>query len=179
MAPEKFKKLVHYVIARCEDPTRLGATRLNKILWFSDSIAYRLNGVSISGEAYVKRQHGPVPRHILVTLQELKGEGQILIRDREHFGRRMKMFVSLNDPEIEFLSEQERQIAEDVMDAICEHHTAQSISDLSHDIIWEAAHMGEEIPMAATLAANVGEISPEIMAWADNVVESRRFVNIT
>jgi hypothetical protein len=33
----------HYVIARC-DPAKLGATKLNKVLWFADVIYYRRHG---------------------------------------------------------------------------------------------------------------------------------------
>ena len=36
MDQEKFDALVHYICARCEDPTSLGATKLNKIMWYSD-----------------------------------------------------------------------------------------------------------------------------------------------
>jgi hypothetical protein len=36
----KFDTLVHYFCARCEDPSSLGATKLNKIMWYSDASAY-------------------------------------------------------------------------------------------------------------------------------------------
>ena len=94
MAPEKFKALVLYVIAKCGDPARLGATRLNKILWFSDSFAYRINGVSITGEAYVKRQWGPVPKHILATIRELEADSLVITRGRQHLSHRMHEFVA-------------------------------------------------------------------------------------
>jgi hypothetical protein len=38
MATEKFKAMVHYIVAACDDPQRLGAVRLNKICWFTDTI---------------------------------------------------------------------------------------------------------------------------------------------
>lgn len=37
---EKFKALVHYICWKVEDPRQLGATKLNKILWFSDVLTY-------------------------------------------------------------------------------------------------------------------------------------------
>lgn len=43
---------------------------------------------------------------------------------------------------------------------------------MSHDAIWEAAYIGEEIPVYATLAANEGEITPEVLAWANEAAAS-------
>jgi hypothetical protein len=40
--------VTHYVIERCE-PAKLGATRLNKILWYSDVLYYRHHGCTITG----------------------------------------------------------------------------------------------------------------------------------
>ncbi len=54
-----------------------------------------------------------------------------------------------------------------VVYAICFNHTAASISQLSHDRVWKAAAIGEEIPLAAgAFAGNVGEIDEHDMAWA-------------
>lgn len=170
MAPEKFKRLVHYIIAQCDDPSRLGATRLNKILWYVDTLAYRANGVSVTGESYVKRQYGPVPKHILATLRELEGEGKVLIRDKEYIGATtMRHFYSLKEADSEALSEHEKELVHTVIDAVCER-TATEISDLTHDQVWEAANIGEEIPMFATLASGSGEITSEIQEWGDGVV---------
>lgn len=171
MAPEKLKKLVHYTVARCDEPARLGATKLNKTLWYSDSIAYRLNAVSITGETYVKRQHGPVPKRVLEALTELESEGKIAVREATHFGFPQRQFISMCEPDKAVFSEQELSIINDVVDAICQRHTASSISDMSHDQVWEAAQIGEEIPLWATLAAAPGEITDRAKEWARSVIE--------
>lgn len=52
----KFDRLVHYIIDKHEGPSKLDAAKLNKVLWYADTFAYRLNGKTISGEkSYVKR----------------------------------------------------------------------------------------------------------------------------
>ena len=168
---EKFKALVHYIVASCEDPQRLGAVRLNKICWFSDSIAYRLTGVPITGETYVKRRRGPVPKTILRALRELEAEGRIHSFDKLMGPYKMKLYVPLTTPNPAVFSPVEREIVDSVIHNICVNHTANSISDLSHDQIWDAANEGEEIPMFATLAAQPGELTPQVMKWADGVVE--------
>lgn len=171
MTTEKFKALVHYVAASCDDPHRLGATRLNKICWFSDSIAYRLNGVSMTGETYVKRQRGPVSKTILATVRELESEGKLHVREQRFSTYKMRMFVALTEPDKSLFSDVDLEIVNAVMNDVCDNHTANSISDLTHDQIWAAANEGEEIPLFATLAAQDGELTDEISAWADSVVQ--------
>jgi hypothetical protein len=57
---KKFSNLVHYICYKCDDPSQLGATKLNKILWYCDMFSYRWNSESMTGENYIKRQFGPV-----------------------------------------------------------------------------------------------------------------------
>jgi hypothetical protein len=84
MATEKFKALVHFIIHECSGhPGKLSAIRLNKTLWYADVAAFRNYGASITGETYVKRKMGPVPSHILSTIEELKSEGKLHVREPE------------------------------------------------------------------------------------------------
>ena len=48
----KFKSLVHYICWRCADPTKLGAVKLNKVLWRADFKAYLELGESVTGATY-------------------------------------------------------------------------------------------------------------------------------
>ena len=161
----KFNSLVHNIIDRCRSyPHRLGAVRLNKVLWFSDVYAYKTLGQSISGEVYVKRERGPVPRRILNALDELREGGAIRIEEPTyHFDTRK--FYSLHRPRSNILTEDEEVIVSAVLDGVL-GHTANEISEASHGLAWEIAEMGEEIPLSATLAETPGEYTDEIMAWA-------------
>jgi len=80
MAHEKLKEALHYVIARCNDPARLGAIRLNKIMWFSDCHAYRANGASITADAYVKGVWAN-PMNVLHAIRDLAAEGKVAVRE--------------------------------------------------------------------------------------------------
>jgi hypothetical protein len=151
---------------------RLGATRLNKICWFADSVSFRSEGQSISGETYVKRERGPVPKTILHALRELEAEGKILIRDKKFVTYKMRLFVSLkDDPDTAHFSPVQLEIVSAISKEICTNHTAASISDMSHDQIWHCANEGEEIPLYATLASEQAELTDDIMNWADGVVQ--------
>lgn len=169
MPTEKFKALVHFVVHECQaHPHRLGAIRLNKALWYTDVAAYRANGASVTAETYVKRKMGPVPQQILATISELRDEG--LIHVVEPAGQYdARKFISLVPPNPDVLSADEKSLARTVLSAVL-GYTANAISDLTHDIIWDAAEDGEEIPMYATLACEKGTITDEVKAWATQVV---------
>ena len=38
---DKFKSAIHYVCYKADDPSVLGAIKLNKVLWYSDAIGAR------------------------------------------------------------------------------------------------------------------------------------------
>ena len=167
----KLKDLVHCIVHECKDrPDRLGAVRLNKVLWYADVSSFKEHGEPISGETYVKRQYGPVPLRIGAVLEELRDEGKIAVQEPSGQYDTRK-FLSLAEPDPGALSDDERRCVSDVVDAVCSL-TASKISDMSHDAIWEAAYIGEEIPVYATLAANEGEITPEVLAWANEAAAS-------
>ena len=165
---EKFKNLVHYIAANCEDSRRLGAIKLNKILWYSDILAYQMYGQTITGSAYVKRQFGPVPKRILAALEELAHEGRLLTVDEQLLlGRKRREFISVAKPDVVGFSAKEIALVDQVIRWACYNHTAQSLSDLSHNAIWEMAEIGEEIPVKTVLVSNLGEVDENDMAWAD------------
>ncbi len=171
---EKFKRLVHYICWRVSDASKLGAIKLNKILWYSDTFAYRLYGEPITGAIYIKQKNGPVPKHVLIALRQLEAEGKVVVRETEFFGYKKKEFIALQPPDPAAFAEREVKIIDDVIVSICDHHTGTSISDLSHDQIWDAASIGEELPMFSTLAATEGEYTDDILVWADSVLNSQK-----
>ena len=169
MATQKFKAAVQFIVNECKDnPGRLGATRLNKALWFADTVAFKMNGAAITGESYVKRDKGPVPAHILATIDELKAEGKIVVMEPQ-FRFDTRKFIPDGPLDYSHLSDDEREILKAVVDTVC-GYTATEISDETHDMIWEAASDGETIPLSATLVSDKGSITDAMRAWADTQI---------
>ena len=172
MRNDKFKALVHYVCDQCVGcPERLGATKLNKILWFSDVLAYVSLGEAITGEEYIKRQFGPVPRTILEALRELENEGQILIREMPSYYYSQRLFLSLTKADETVFSTDQLHVIDGIIDWIVYEHTASTISRLSHNDSWKAARIGEVIPHHAYFASFPREINEHDIAWAEKVLE--------
>lgn len=168
----KFKNLVHYICAqRSSDPSSLGATKLNKILWLSDFRAYYRLGDSITGARYVKRQFGPVPHQIIPVLKELENEGAIAVKEVNHFGKPKKEYEVRHGISIDHFSEEQKEIIEWSIKLVCDRHTAASISAASHDQVWKAAEDGEELPYF-TVFAEPGRITPDELEWARMQLEN-------
>jgi|SRR5580658_618473 Protein of unknown function (DUF4065) len=162
---EKFKSLVHYICWRCADPTKLGAVKLNKVLWRADFRAYLELGEAVTGDRYVKRQYGPVPASILGALRELEVEGKLSIREVEYYDNPKKEFFALNRPDLSLFTPDEISLIDEAIEYVTEKHTARSISEESHDRIWELARIGEEIPYY-TVFSKPAEITVDDIEWA-------------
>lgn len=165
------KNLVHYVCWKAPDPTKLGATKLNKILWFIDSWSYRASGCSVSGAKYEKRQYGPVPKCVLDAIRDLEKENKLVVRSVPYYGKVKRDFIAVRAADTGGLSQNEQSLIDDVVAYICNNHSAVSISEMSHDLIWDAAELGDEIPLYAVLAATPGEITEDDMSWAGHVID--------
>ena len=172
MATTKFKALAHFIVHECRDnPGRLGAVRLNKALWKTDVASFKACGQTVTGDGYVKRDKGPVPKHILATIRELQTDGAIVVQEPE-FKYDTRRFIALTAPDEKALTAYEKLVARAAIDAVC-GMSANAVSEETHDVVWEAAAIGEEIPIRATLASRAGEITSGVLDWAEQSISAR------
>jgi hypothetical protein len=170
---ERLERLIHYVITRC-DPSQLGATKLAKILWYSDVFFYRQHGRSINGlSAYRKMERGPVPHTFLPTLDRLKRENKIHERSAPTPVGPRREFVWLTEANVAGFAGDEIAMVDQVAEIVCGRHTATSISGLSHDALWDEVPLGGDIPISAA-SAMPGEVTPEVIAWAEAIYDADR-----
>lgn len=165
------KHLVHYICWRLtNEPDKLGATKLNKMLWFIDTQAYLKLGMPISNAKYMKQTYGPVPVNINEIITQLCDAG-IVSTSMGPFHYFLKArFSCLKEPESSVFSPEQLLIMNEVIDDISNNHTAASISELSHNRAWSIAADNEEIPIYAILA-EPDEITDEDREWADRELE--------
>ncbi|HZP21648.1 MAG TPA: Panacea domain-containing protein [Bauldia sp.] len=143
---EKFNRLVHYVVWKAGSHPGFGATKLNKVLWFAEGRVFTLTGKPIAGATYVREKFGPVPRQIMQARTELVAEGAIKITKNERQYENTQ-FMALYKPDVSMFSGVEMQAIDYWTDYIDKQHTATSISERSHDYVWQIAKMGEELPL--------------------------------
>ena len=132
---EKFRELVLYIAERCQEHPFFGATKLNKILFFSDFIAYDQLGVPITGAEYTALEYGPGPRQWLPIKYEMLSDSEIKILS---VGNQQRVLAQ-RSPNLERFSPGERGIVDVVIEAL-ENKDAESVSSLSHLFLgWRAA----------------------------------------
>ena len=163
---EKFKSLMHYIIAKAGDEDGFGAVKLYKILWFSDARAYMLSGEPITGETYIREKYGPLPVHAIGVINELVEEGAIRVWNDVYYNRHIRRFRSLRAPDRPRLSDDQRAIVEYWLKHIVEDHTAETISEQSHDLAWEVAQIGEALPYHAIFASRIRDPKGKELEWA-------------
>jgi hypothetical protein len=170
---ERLARVAHYVIAHCP-PEKLGATKLNKVLWYSDVLFYRASGRSITGgEAYEKRQFGPVPKNINGVLRALRAEGKIQERSSPTPAGSRREFLWVQHPDLDGFEPEEIDTLRDVMAWICDGESAVSISEKTHDALWDETEIGLDISVRAG-AIFPAEITPEAIQWAKGAFDEYR-----
>jgi uncharacterized phage-associated protein len=147
----KLRELVLFIARVSERDEHFGATKLNKILFYSDFWAYRKLGRSISGEKYQKLAHGPAPKRLVPVVRKMERERICASAERDFFGRTQKILVALREPDLSLFSGAEIAIVQDVIRKLWDLN-ASSVSELSHEFLgWQLAAEGEEIPYSTAL----------------------------
>jgi antitoxin SocA-like protein len=147
---QKFRELVLYVANKSADDPYFGATKLNKLLFFSDFLAYAVLGRPISGAVYEKQNHGPVPRELVNVRQQLIEDRLAVIQERRYLGYVQKRLIPLREPDLSRFSGEEVALIDDVIKGLS-GRTASETSEFSHRAVpaWRVAQLGEEIPYPA------------------------------
>jgi hypothetical protein len=158
--PEKLKRLFHYVAWKAGKRDWFGATKLYKVLWFADARRYALAGEPITGETYIREKHGPIPKHAMQVRAQLEAAGTIRVTKEGKLTR----IIALTEPDVKSLfSPEELKTVDYWIEHIDKNHTAQSISDETHDYAWEIAKLGEELPLHAIFVSRIREPTDEEM----------------
>jgi hypothetical protein len=101
----------------------------------------------------------------------MQQDGILTIREQPHFGRAKKEYVLHSISRGEFLQPNEREIVDRQIDHVCDQHTAKSVSEATHNHIWQAAEDGEELPLF-TVFSIPGKITDAERNWAKMVLEA-------
>ena len=143
----RFKELIMLISEMCADDPTYGSIKLNKILYFSDFMAYRELGKPITGATYFKLQEGPAPRELLSARRELVTEGRLEIQHRPYFQGVQKRPVVVGPASRRTMFDaREIQIVTSIVTYFF-GMSARDVSDISHrEPGWILAEDRAEIP---------------------------------
>ncbi len=143
---QRLRELILYVAERSEDDPKFGATKLNKILFYADFIAFGQTGSAITEQEYQRLDRGPAPRRLLPIRKRLIDQSEAAIQHRERYGFVQDRLVALRDPDLSGFTGEQIAIVNDVIDYFQDMDAAE-VSAFSHSYVgWEIVENGETIP---------------------------------
>jgi hypothetical protein len=169
---EKLKRLIHYVAWKAGKRDWFGATKLYKVLWFADARRFVLTNRSITNATYIREKYGPVPKHAMIARAQLEKDGAIQVRKDGQLTR----ITARYEPDTSLFSKEELATVDYWIQHIDKEHTAQSISEESHDYAWEIAKTGEELPLFAVLANRIRDPSEQELVKLQSVARARGLI---
>jgi hypothetical protein len=163
---EKLKALVHYICRTCGSPDKLGKTKLHKIVWLAESYCYSNQGQQVTGETFIREQYGPFAVHVNSVVEELVKAGDLYVREVPYFGKIKTEYTASGEPRRDLFTERQLRVIDETIRNICHDHTASSISEKSHDHVWEIAALKEPLPIGVFLLRRLAPITDDDIAWA-------------
>lgn len=155
----KLKAAAHYICSKMK-PDELGNVKLHKILYYADMLSFADCGIPLTGADYIKQQFGPTARLLSSVLAELAKEGKLRIESRKYYGFEKRDYVSLTEPDRTVLGNAGILLLDEMIE-FARDRSASELSELSHNVAWQSADMGERIPYAAVLGWQPTEITDE------------------
>lgn len=148
---QKLCELILFIAERSADDDLFGSTKLNKLLFFADFLAYAKLGSSITGHAYQRLPNGPAPKRMLPIVKEMVADRVLAVQKREHYGRIQNVPVALRPPRLKTFSAEEIAVVTEVIELLSRKN-AKGISSLSHEFEgWKLARENEIIPYQTAL----------------------------
>jgi hypothetical protein len=147
----KLTELILFMASRSQDDPRFGSTKLNKLLFFADFLAYVKLGRAITNHPYMRLPNGPAPKAMVPILKQMVSAKSLAIQERDHYGRTQKVPIALREASLSRFSPEEIAVVTEVLDAL-RRKNARGISSLSHQFAgWKLARDREIIPYEVAL----------------------------
>jgi len=143
---DKFRELILYIATRCEEDPYFGKTKLNKILFYADFTAYGELGAPITGQEYMRLDHGPGPRRMKPMLDRMLEQHDVSVQHEAKASFRQERVVAGRRPDLTLFSEPQLAIVNRVIRALW-GRTNSRVSEISHaNLGWKLTRDKETIP---------------------------------
>ncbi len=144
---DKFIELWVYIAKKSESDERFGATKLNKIFYYSDFEAYRELGKPITGADYKHIQEGPAPNQLLPIQRQIEGK-DIELKESGYHNRKQKRTIAKRKPDLNKFTKNELSIINKVIDRLW-LYDATGVGQLSQEELgYKLTKRDELIPYA-------------------------------
>jgi hypothetical protein len=166
----RLRELILYIVNKCGDAELFGATKLNKILYYSDFEAFARLEQSITGVTYQKLPKGPAPKRLRPAQEALESDGYLTVTKRLlRSGYEQTRFKAHRAADLSLFSREEIALVDSVVDRLGSM-SAGEVSDASHEMPWKLTAMYDRIPYEFVFLAD-REPTESDREWAAEVAE--------
>src|SRR5579863_5403641 len=114
---QRFRELLLYICEKCATDPKYGATKLNKILYFSDFLGYARFGKPITGFEYQREKNGPVPKRLVPVRNEMIRTGELAMQPVKLVsGRVQHRYVNLREPRLEIFTPEQIALVDSIIE---------------------------------------------------------------
>jgi hypothetical protein len=153
----KFRELMLLIARKSEGDPRFGALKLNKLLFYSDFLAYLTLDSPITGQEYFALENGPAPRYMVRLRDQMAAKGDIALRKKETVSGTQARTFALREPNLSQFTASEVDLVDNVVRFFW-NQAGTEMSDLTHRFPgWKLAAYKETIPYNVAL---VGDRAP-------------------
>lgn len=142
----KLKDALMYILHSFGDVEELGMTKVSKLLYFSDFNYYKENFEPITGEEYIREEHGPLATEVYNAVEALQSEGRISA-EKEPIDDDIEKWVFEVEGDLEFptLGEDEKEAISNVVSKLG-NLSASELEEISHrDNPWQVTEPQQPI----------------------------------
>lgn len=153
---EKLRELIIYIATLSANDPKFGAVKLNKLLFYSDFLAYQKFGKAITEEPYQALRQGPAPKRLKAVVQQMMGRD--IREERRSVGPFEQIrIVPLRTADLSKFGGPEVDLVHGVVQRFW-NLNAKEISNESHLFLgWQVGVTGETIPYSTVL---IGDRKP-------------------
>ena len=172
---ERLRELILYISERSSSDIKFGATKLNKILYYSDFVSFKRYGRPITGAQYMRLNHGPVPTHLLPERIKMIENGEIIIEKRDYYTQTQDVVRPLRPANIDLFTTREIALVDGIIKELWEMD-ANEVSARSHKRGWEAANERDAIPYEAIFLSDES-LTEDDIEWAYDAALEAGWIN--
>lgn len=162
----RLRELILYISQKCTDDPTFCATKLNKILFYSDFHSYFRFGEPIAGLEYQKLPFGPAPKQLVPVREEMLSAGDVAMQRISFYNKEQQRLVPLRDPVLDNFKGRDIALIDEIIQTLW-GKTAKEVSESSHRRAWRIAKDKESIPYQAIFLSDDDATEPDLAHVAE------------
>ncbi len=143
----KLRQVLLYISEKVGAKPNVGATVINKLLYFIDFDYYEKYGKSVTGLTYIRNHFGPTAHITTINsvIECMQKDEELDVVETDYFKHKQKKYLPRKSADLTELNAQELEHINEVLERLGSKK-ATDLSELSHkDMPWLATKPGEAI----------------------------------